>query len=123
MLVDLKAGVTHLTEATRTKFEGRLDEVPDIFSQMDPMPGALEAYAELCGRFDTYILSTSPWENPTAWSDRLLTHHKELNRGDFQVDDRTKNGVGRFNGEHIHFKSEAFPDWPAVLAYLRTRAG
>jgi 5'(3')-deoxyribonucleotidase len=119
-------------------FEGRLDEVPGIFALMPPVRGAVPAFEALAGRFDTYVLSTAPWENPSAWSDKLLwvkrhlgaaarkrlilTHHKELNLGDFLIDDRTKNGVERFRGEHIHFGTERFPDWETVLAYLLPRA-
>ncbi len=139
VLVDFASGVASLDATLQRKYEGRLDEVPGIFSDMSPMPHAVECYQELCGRFDTYILSTAPWENPSAWSDKLewvkhylgshaykrliLTHHKNLNIGDFLVDDRTKNGADRFQGEHILFGSERFPDWPTVASYLRTRAG
>lgn len=116
------------------EYEDRLDEVPGIFSKMDPMPGAIEAYAQLEPLYDTYILSTAPRRNPSAWSDKLvwvqrhlgrlaykrliLSHHKNLNVGDFLIDDRTKNGASEFMGEHILFGSERFPDWPAVVAYL-----
>ena len=109
---------------------------------MRPLPGALEAYAELSQSFDTYILSTAPWLNPSAWQHKIewvhehlgvdehspaykrliLTHHKNLNRGDFLVDDRDKNGADRFEGEWIEFASEAFPNWPAVVSYLRDKA-
>jgi 5'(3')-deoxyribonucleotidase len=58
-----------------------------------------------------------------AYKRLILTHHKNLNHGDFLVDDRTKNGADRFRGEHIIFGSREFPDWPAVVAYLRERAG
>ena len=53
-----------------------------------------------------------------AYKRLILTHHKNLNRGDYLVDDRTKNGADRFAGEHIHFGTEKFPDWPAVTEYL-----
>ncbi len=138
VLVDFSTAVARLDADTRRAYEGRLDEVPGIFARMEPMHGALEAYAELAPRFDTYVLSTAPWENPSAWSDKLLwikqhlgqtaykrlilTHHKNLNAGDFLVDDRTKNGVDGFRGEHIHFGSARFPDWPTVTAYLLARA-
>jgi 5'(3')-deoxyribonucleotidase len=105
---------------------------------MEPMPGALEAYKELTILFDTYILSTAPWNNPSAWSDKLnwakkylgefaykrliLTHHKNLNRGDYLVDDRTKNGADQFVGKHIHFGTKDYPDWESVLRHLRLNA-
>ena len=56
-----------------------------------------------------------------AYKRLILSHHKNLNSGDFLIDDRMKNGADRFPGEHILFGSQAFPDWPAVLTYLRSR--
>ena len=84
---------------------------------MQPMPGAIEAFHELSGLFDTYILSTAPWHNPSAWQHKvewvhlhfgedeyvdgkenpaykrlILSHHKNLNRGHFLVDDLPQVG-------------------------------
>jgi len=134
VLVDFPSGIDRLDPAVRTEYEGHLDDAPGIFALMDPVAGAVEAYHLLAAHFDTYILSTAPWHNPSAWSDKvewvqrhlgdiaykrlILTHHKELARGDYLIDDRTKNGAGEFPGEHLHFGSERFPDWAAVVAYL-----
>jgi hypothetical protein len=52
----------------------------------------------------------------------ILSHHKHLNRGDFLVDDRTANGADRFEGEHVHFGTPHWPDWPAVVGYPLPRA-
>jgi 5'-nucleotidase len=139
VLVDFQSALPHLSRKVAREFKDHLDDVPGIFSLMRPMPGALEAFAELSLLFDVYILSTAPWDNPSAWSDKLcwvrthlgrrahkrliLTHHKDLNRGDFLIDDRTRHGVDHFVGEHIHFGTGAFPGWPAVMTYLRPLAG
>jgi 5'-nucleotidase len=138
VLVDFGSGIARIEPAHLREYDGRLDEVPGIFALMEPMRGAVEAFGTLSQRFDTYVLSTAPWENPSAWSDKLLwvkrhlgahahkrlilTHHKHLNAGHFLVDDRTKNGVDRFPGEHVHFGTERFPDWPSVVAYLLERS-
>jgi 5'-nucleotidase len=139
VLVDFESGLVRVPAEVRSEYEGRADRIPGVFSLMDPMPGALEAYAELCGLFETFILSTAPWENPSAWTDKLLwaktylgdlctkrlilTHRKDLNRGDFLVDDRPHRGRAQeFQGELVHFGSERFPDWPVVLEYLRGEA-
>jgi 5'(3')-deoxyribonucleotidase len=135
VLVDFRSGLDRVRERVRSEYEGREDEIPGIFALMDPIPGALDAYRELASLFDTYILSTAPWKNPSAWSDKvewvqkhlgevahkrlILSHHKNLNDGDFLVDDRFKHGVDLFEGEHIHFGSQEFPDWPSILEYLR----
>ncbi|MGK7911827.1 MAG: hypothetical protein AB4050_10165 [Synechococcus sp.] len=138
VLVDFPSALTQLDEQTLREFAGRLDEVPGIFSLMKPLSGALEAYSELVTLFDTYILSTAPWQNPSAWADKLLwvqhylgkpahkrlilSHNKHLNLGDYLIDDRTKNGADRFPGEHIHFGTERFPDWDTVRTYLVAKA-
>ena len=138
VLVDFASAFPQFTREVLREYEERLDEVPGIFAKMTPMPEAVESYLELADLFDTYVLSTAPWENPSAWSDKLvwvkthlgkaaykrliLTHHKNLNHGDFLVDDRTKRGADRFVGELILFGSESFPDWPTVAAYLRERS-
>ena len=138
VLVDFPSGIVRLSPEVRKQYEGDLDEVPGIFALMDPIPGAIEAFKMLSKHFDTYILSTAPWENPSAWSDKviwvqkylgdhahkrlILSHHKNLNDGDFLIDDRLKNGVDKFKGEHIHFGQPDFPDWKSVSSYLLAKA-
>ena len=61
-------------------------------------------------------------EDSPAYKRLILTHHKDLNRGDFLIDDRPNNGAEQFEGEWLHFGSTAFPDWAAVLNYLRDKA-
>lgn len=135
VLVDFPSGIAQLPKEIVAQYEGRLDEVPGIFSLMNPMPDAVESFEELSSLYDTYVLSTAPWENPSAWSDKLLwvkrhlggpaykrlilSHHKNLNDGHYLIDDRTKNGVDRFRGEHIHFGTHKFPDWRSVVAHLK----
>ena len=137
VLVDFQSGLDRSREDALREYEGREDEIPGIFALMDPIPGALDAYRELAELFDTYILSTAPWKNPSAWSDKvewvqkhlgdvahkrlILSHHKNLNDGEFLVDDRFKHGVDLFEGEHIHFGSPQFPDWPTVVEYLSSK--
>ncbi len=138
VLVDFQSAVPLLSPEVLKEYKDNLDEVPGVFSLMAPLPGAIDAFNELSQLFDAYILSTAPWENPSAWSDKLLwvkrhlgdaahkrlilSHHKNLNHGDFLVDDNPKNGAGDFVGKHIHFGTKPFPDWPTVTAFLRNAA-
>lgn len=138
VLVDFQSGIDQLSEEVKNEYEDRLDEVPGIFGMMQPMKGALAAFEQLSGHYDTYILSTAPWENETAWHDKIvwvkkhlgekarkrliLTHNKHLNKGHFLIDDRLKNGAEFFEGEHIHFRTDKFPNWEAVLEYLLNKA-
>lgn len=155
VLVDFKSGIKRLDEQTRMTYDEHIDsktgitykmhfdDVPGIFALMDPMPGAIEAVRKLQERYELYILSTAPWNNPTAWYDKLqwvkryfggddgdvfykrliLSHHKELClcHGDYLIDDRdNKNGTEKYKkaGKLIHFGTREFPDWDAVEEYL-----
>jgi len=134
VLVDFVSGMEQCDKRTLEEYEGRPDEIPGIFGKMKPMKYAIDCYKELCIHFDTYILSTSPWENESALADKLrwvkqylgdvaykrliLSHHKNLNEGDFLIDDRDKNGVSEFSGEHIHFGKGKFHNWLIVKEYL-----
>ena len=134
VLVDFPSSVSKLSQEVINEYESNLDEVPNIFSLMEPLEGAIDSFKILSQRYDTYILSTAPWENSSAWSDKvkwvkkylgesaykrlILTHHKNLNHGDYLIDDRTKNGAGEFKGELIQFGTDKFPDWKSVCSYL-----
>ena len=54
VLVEFKSGINRLSPDVLVKYEGKLDEVPGIFSLMDPMPGAIEAYKTL-GEFFCFL--------------------------------------------------------------------
>jgi 5'(3')-deoxyribonucleotidase len=105
---------------------------------MAPMPGAIEALKSLAPKYELYLLSTATWNNPTAWIHKvewvhrhfgkgpaslfykrlILSHHKNLNRGDYLIDDRPNNGAKDFVGEWLHFGAERFPGWDSVKEYL-----
>jgi 5'(3')-deoxyribonucleotidase len=137
VLVDFKSGIDKLSQDDLIIYKGRYDDVPGIFSLMEPMDGAIDAFDALSVKYDVYILSTAPWENPSAWSckikwvkkhlgDRaykrlILSHNKNLNKGDYLIDDRTANGAGDFDGELIQFGSGLFPDWNSIKDYLLCR--
>ena len=133
VLVNFQTGIEKLDKETREKYQGNYDEVPHIFSKMEPIKGAIEAVNQLAEHYDVYALSTAPWNNPTAWSDKIewiqkhfgkvlykrliLSHHKNLNKGDLLIDDRLRNGVEQFEGEHLHFGVK-YKNWQEVTDYL-----
>jgi len=134
VLVDFQSGLDQVSEEVKAEYAGRLDEIPGLFAKMKPMEGAIEAVHELQKHYDLFILSTAPWKNPSAWSDKvewvtkylddvfhkrlIISHHKDLCQGDYLIDDRGKNGTSEFAGEWIEFGSEQFPNWESVLKYL-----
>jgi len=141
VIVDFESALRKVDNATLEQYNGILDEIPGLFDLMEPMPGAIESVTELAKHFDTYILSTAPWLNPSSWTSKInwihryfgsekdsplykrviISHNKHLLKGDFLIDDRLKNGVSEFEGEHIHFGTPRFSDWNKVLTYLITK--
>ena len=106
---------------------------PDLemdFSTFTPMPGAIDAVAALLDMgHRVYIASTPPWNNPAAWGQKrnwieehlpalkrkvILTHHKNLLKGDILIDDSTYRGQRDFEGEFIHFGQNGM-DWKYTL--------
>jgi 5'(3')-deoxyribonucleotidase len=134
VLVDFESGISELDIATREHYKDNYDEVPGIFSLMIPVDGAVESFNLLADHFDTFILSTAPWNNPSAWTDKciwvkkylgdkaykrlIISHRKDLNKGHYLIDDREKNGDRDFEVELIPFGSEKFRDWETVKRYL-----
>lgn len=133
----------NLLEAQNLKGKDEIDSFVDntegIFLNLEPMKGAINAFNFLSKYFDTYILTTAPWKNESAWTDKrkwvekylpeygtkklIITHNKGLNKGDYIIDDRTAKGVDNFEGEHIHFLTDRFPDWDSVVNYLCNKEG
>lgn len=107
-----------------------------FFSNMEPVLNAVESFKKLEEHFDVYILTRPSIYNlmcyteKADWVKRHLGFHvlenliiscdKSLVKGlgGYLIDDDTKAGQLDFEGEHIHFKTEKFPDWDSVINYL-----
>lgn len=138
-IVDFKSGIDACTQEELNYY--KVDEIPGIFSRMKPREYAIDCVKTLCLYFDVYILTTAPWNNPSAWSDKLLwvqkyfgdelkkkliiSHHKDLLIGDYLIDDSPKNGAADFHGEWLHFlegerdeRGYATIDWKSTIDYI-----
>ncbi|MGZ0217268.1 MAG: 5' nucleotidase, NT5C type, partial [Acidimicrobiales bacterium] len=62
VLVDFPSSFPQLSDAMLEKYADNKDDIPGIFSLMKPLDGAIDAYKKLSNRYDTYILSTAPWD-------------------------------------------------------------
>lgn len=109
----------------------------DVFEELNPIPNAIESVRKILNsnKYDVFVLSTAPWDNPKAWMDKrlwiekhlpelkkrlILTHHKDLccgSENDIIIDDRIVNGVEHWGGVHLHFGTE-YKDWNSILEYL-----
>lgn len=138
VLVDLKSEINRFGEMMPgliNRLGSDLDKIPNLFKDPRPINGAVAAFKALCQKYEVYILSTAPWDNPDAWTHKrlwvekhlgkdaykrlILSHHKNLCQGDYLIDDRTANGAGEFGGELIQFGSAEFPTWDEVLNHLK----
>ena len=137
-IVDFKSGIKRLTEKDIEEYKNRYDEHPYIFTLMEPIKDSIESIRKLDQQFELYILSTAPWNNPNAWKQKrdwigkyfgeekedvfykkvILTHNKNLNKGDYLIDDRPNNGAEGFDGEWIKFGTKKYPNWKSVVNYL-----
>tara|TARA_B110000285_G_scaffold183278_1_gene207383 strand:- start:271 stop:726 length:456 start_codon:yes stop_codon:yes gene_type:complete len=136
VLVNFESGIQQTPIEVQSEYGDELDNVPGIFSLMTPNVDMVNLFNKLAedSRYDVYILSTSPWDNPTAASEKvawvqkylplygykrlILSHHKHLNIGDYLIDDRTANGAGEFSGELIQYGTEKWPTVESIEAYL-----
>jgi 5'(3')-deoxyribonucleotidase len=138
VLADFDSAAAKVSPEAVAAAGGEIKNVPGLFALLEPMQGAIEAVARLSRHYECHVLSTAPWRNPSAWTDKVewlfkhfgsdrlspfykrvtITHDKAIYKGDYLIDDRDKHGVLQFTGEWIEFGSERFPGWDAVLEYL-----
>ena len=144
VLVDFQSGIDQTPESTFSIYEkgpqSDPDEVPGIFSRMQPMAHAVDSVTYLARHFDCYVLSTAPWKNPLAWAEKVLwiqtwfpdifykkviiSHNKHLNKGDYLIDDSPRNGAEHFAGKWIPFDPEnKDSEWSRIVEYLKQQEG
>ena len=134
VLVHLTNGLDKLDKKITDQYLDNPYNAPGFFSVLEPIKDAISSLKQLSKKYDVYILTAAPWDNPTAANDKIewckkhlppyfkkkiiITHNKNLCRGDYIIDDNTRNGVSSFKGKHIHFGTREFPDWDSVLLFL-----
>lgn len=105
--------------------------LPGFLLNKKPIENAIEAFNILSKNCNVYILSTPVWDNVDCWSEKriwvekylghtakkklILTHNKALNKGKILIDDSLNHGANNFEGIHILFGSDKYPNWTAVL--------
>ena len=123
VLVNFQSGIDQLSDYQLKSYKNNYDEVPNIFGTMKPNKDMVDLFNDMLEdeRYDCYILSTSPWNNPSAATDKvkwvqkyipkaykrlILSHNKNLNIGDYLIDDRTANGAGEFGGTLLQYGTD-----------------
>ena len=99
-----------------------------FFLNLDPMPGAIDAFNVLSRRYDVWIATAPSIHNPMCYTEKrawvekhlgmwaveklIIIPDKSLLLGDYLIDDNTSGkGQDRFQGKLIHFKGS----WDDIL--------
>jgi 5'(3')-deoxyribonucleotidase len=101
-----------------------------FFLKLKPIDGALEAFNYLFENYDVWILTRPSTRNVNCYTEKaqwvwdhlgekavdklILSCDKNLLKGDYLIDDNHWD----FEGEHIHFNTEKFPNWETVVKYI-----
>lgn len=118
----------------------RKEEDPEIkypqseygfFENLEPLPGAIDAYHKLKTKYNVKILTAPSARNPLCYTEKrnwverhlgtdavyrlTITKDKHLFKADILIDDTP---FPRFEGEQLLFGSEKFPNWESVLREL-----
>lgn len=103
-----------------------------FFSDMKPLPGAIEAYHWLDQNFDTCILTRPSVMNPLSYTEKRVWVEKHLGIevcdklimctekwrliGDYLIDDMP---WPKFKGTQIQFGDLDYPNWEKTLGFFR----
>ena len=119
------------------KESGNAIHRPDLvvdFRVLDLIPGAQNALIRLNQDFEIYIASTPSWSRPETWGHKrewlakhfswlkrrlILTHHKNLLKGDILIDDSRWRGQPDFEGTWFWFnKIWDNKNWKGCLEWI-----
>ncbi len=110
-----------------------------FFYNLRPVKNSIASIKALVedSRFSIYILTAPSVKNPACYTEKrlwverylgldfteklIISPDKGLLKGDYLIDDHVE-GAGQegFAGELLHFGTEKYPDWEAIMAYLAT---
>ena len=105
-----------------------------FFLNLEPIDGAIDAMCILADKYDVWILTRPSVNNVMCYSEKaqwiknhlgfdmqvktIICTDKSLLKGDLLIDDQTCHGQSEFEGRHLHFATEDYPDWKSILNEL-----
>ena len=81
LLIDLDGVIANFISAMHSHplreippYDEHPDTIPNIFQNLNPLPNSIQAVNTLLNsdKYEIYFLSTAPWNNPSAWTDKRL---------------------------------------------------
>ncbi len=101
-----------------------------FFLKLEPISDSLFAIRQLDEHYDVWILTKPSTKNVNCYTEKaqwildhlgysflerlIISPDKFLLKGDYLIDDNHWN----FDGEHLHFGTDKYPDWNSILEYL-----
>lgn len=132
-IVTLSPDAPHY-DARSKKVVKVMKQNPRLFKDLEPIEDSIETVKRLWEYYDVLFLSTPCWFMPESFTDKMIWIHnhfgdnaenrlilsqrKELNLGDYLVDDRLWNGAEFFLGYHLHFGQKQYATWIEVEEFL-----
>ena len=126
--------ISDFDKAAKEQGNGKRPDLYVDYGSLDAIHGAKEALMRLDQDFDIYIASTPPWTRPDMWAAKrkwieehfpylkrklILTHHKDLLKGDILIDDSRWRGQPDFEGEWFWFNKDwENRNWEACLKWI-----
>jgi 5'-nucleotidase len=108
-----------------------------FFSKLEPIKDSIISFKKLFNQYDVWILTRPSFKNINCFSEKadwvqnhlgydvleklILCGDKSLLKGDYLIDDMIGHGQEKFEGEHIRFGSDKFPNWDSVLEHLKNK--
>ena len=102
-----------------------------FFLGLEPYDGAIEGFRKLEEKYDVWILTKPSTRNLNCYTEKakwiydhfgqdivdklIICPDKALLKGDYLIDDKIWSD---FEGEQLHFLSDEYPNWEAVVNYL-----
>lgn len=106
-----------------------------FFLELEPLPGAIEAFLKLSALHDVWILTAPSIQNPMSYSEKnywvrkylgeecvkklIMCPNKSLLKGDYLIDDNEwTNWQGDFEGNLVLIGSEEYPSLASTVDFF-----
>ncbi len=104
------------------------------FLKLEEIKDSISSFRKLQEKYDVWILTRPSFRNVNSFTEKaqwvwdhlgfdvvektIMCGDKSLLIGDYLIDDMNGAGQELFKGEWIHFGSDEYPDWKAVIDKL-----
>jgi 5'(3')-deoxyribonucleotidase len=136
VVADSKSIADKVSSEVLQQYGNRLDRIPEYYSLVSPMEGAVRKLHELNEHklIDWHIVSSISWKSPhlveekRVWVERhfgeiakdrmIFTKRKDLLHGEYLVYRHESKGVKEFPGKAMRFGEGQIPHWSHIVHHF-----